>query len=59
MRLFTAHLELRVYVTPFLKSANTLLFISLFREGTVILIKYASKIFHFKVFLGAIDNIVH
>ena len=35
------------------------LFIWLFREGTIMLKKYASKIFRLKVSLGAIDNIDH
>ena len=38
---------------------NPSLFIWLFREGSIILIKYASKIFRLKVFLGAIDNTDH
>ena len=54
-RLFKVHLGLSVYFTPFLKGFNTSLFIWLFR-GTIILIKYASKIFRLKVFLGATDN---
>ena len=38
---------------------NTSLFIRLIREGTIILIKYTSKIFPLKVFLRAIDNTDH
>ena len=35
----------------FCSSFNSLLFMWLFREGSVILIKYASKVFRLKVFL--------
>lgn len=54
--LVTKLLGLRVSVIPCLKSVNTSLFILLLREGFIILIKHASKIFHLKVFLRTIDN---
>ena len=45
------------HVTPFLKSINTSLSSSSFRDGKISFIKYASRILLLRVFIGALASI--